>query len=140
MSPPFSAFLVGFVSAGWATGPISLRAKAVTGKTLCGRESLERAAWVEARTPGEYVYIEVMDEGCGMDTETIERMFDPFFTTKFTGRGLGLASVAGIVRTNGGAIQVSSEPGAGTAVRVLFPAESSGNRRDAVGVDDGNSH
>ncbi len=109
-------------------GPGTVRI--VTGKTSCDRESLEQAAWVEARTPGEYVYIEVVDEGCGMDAETIERMFDPFFTTKFTGRGLGLASVAGIVRTNGGAIQVSSRSGAGAAVRVLFPAGFS--RQSAV--------
>jgi len=101
--------------------------RAVTGKTSCDRETLERATWVEASTPGEYVYIEVVDEGCGMDAETIERMFDPFFSTKFTGRGLGLASVAGIVRANDGAIHVSSQPGSGTAVRVLFPAEGESN-------------
>jgi len=95
--------------------------RAVTGKTSCGRSYLERAAWVENCAPGEYVFIEVADDGCGMDAETIDRMFDPFFTTKFTGRGLGLASVAGIVRSGRGAIAVSSEPGEGTRVRVLFP-------------------
>ncbi|MCP4688407.1 MAG: response regulator [Desulfobacterales bacterium] len=93
-----------------------------TGKTVCDRKSLERAAWVEANEPGEYVYLDVADEGCGMDPETIERMFDPFFTTKFTGRGLGLSSVAGIVRANQGAIVVTSRPGEGALIRVLFPA------------------
>ncbi|MCP4348756.1 MAG: response regulator [Desulfobacterales bacterium] len=95
--------------------------RSVTGKTSCRRSCLEQAAWVGKCEPGEYVYLEVTDNGCGMNAETIERMFDPFFTTKFTGRGLGLASVAGIVRSGGGAIAVSSKSGAGTEVRVLFP-------------------
>ncbi|MCP4109441.1 MAG: response regulator [Desulfobacteraceae bacterium] len=95
--------------------------RSVTGKTSCSRSCLEQAAWVGKCEPGEYVYLEVADNGCGMNAETIERMFDPFFTTKFTGRGLGLASVAGIVRSGGGAIAVSSKSGAGTEVRVLFP-------------------
>ena len=92
----------------------------VTGKISCDQAYLERANWIEGCTPGEYVYIDVTDDGCGMDAETIERMFDPFYTTKFTGRGLGLATVAGIVRAGGGAVVVSSEPGTGATVRVLF--------------------
>jgi len=96
--------------------------RAVTGKKSCDQAYLERADWVdEGCTPGEYMYIDITDDGCGMNTETIERMFDPFYTTKFTGRGLGLATVAGIVRAGGGAIVVSSEPGTGATVRVLFP-------------------
>lgn len=73
--------------------------------------------------PGRYGEISVSDNGCGMEPEILRQIFDPFFTTKEVGRGtgLGLPSVDGIVRQNGGTIEVESAPGKGTVFRILLP-------------------
>ncbi|OCC15855.1 sensory box histidine kinase/response regulator [Dissulfuribacter thermophilus] len=78
----------------------------------------------ENLTEGKYIKIEVEDNGCGMDEETRQRVFDPFFTTKFYGRGLGMATVMGIVRRHRGGINIESHKGKGTKVCVCLPAST----------------
>ncbi len=70
---------------------------------------------------GVYVLLEVTDTGSGMSEETLEKLFDPFYTTKFTGRGLGMSAVLGIVRGHKGAIKVESAKGEGSSFKVAFP-------------------
>jgi PAS domain S-box-containing protein len=116
-------------SLGDQTGFISV----ATGVMDCDRTYLSESFLDDKLPEGQYVYLEVADTGCGMDEDTRRRIFDPFFTTKFTGRGLGLAAVLGIVRGHQGAIKVYSEPGQGTTFKVLLPAvEWAPGERDAT--------
>ena len=75
-------------------------------------------------TPGWYVCLKVTDNGCGMDEETGRRIFEPFYTTKFTGRGLGMSAVLGIIKAHNGALQLLSQPGQGTTFKVYLPSQS----------------
>ena len=100
------------------SGVISLS----TGLTRVDRNYLHGTLMDPDLPEGEYVCLEVADSGCGMNSETQARIFDPFFTTKFTGRGLGLAAVLGIVRGHKGALKVHSAVGRGTTFKLVFPA------------------
>ena len=91
-------------------------------KLEANKELLAKTFLAPDLEPGTYVSLEVRDTGCGMDQQTLSRIFDPFFTTKFTGRGLGLAAVLGIVHGHRGAIRVRSQPGRGSTFTLLFPA------------------
>ncbi len=92
-----------------------------TGVSRLSERELQSLCFASGAQPGEYVWFEVADDGPGMDALTQARMFDPFFSTKPSKRGLGLSSVARIVRAHHGAIEVDSELGRGTRLRVLVP-------------------
>jgi CheY-like chemotaxis protein len=91
-----------------------------------------RSTWSGDLAPGRYVVVQVRDNGSGIRPELLHKIFDPFFTTKFTGRGLGLAAVHGIIRSNHGFIDVESVVGKGTAFRVFLPAGTGPEGKAAV--------
>ena len=86
------------------------------------REQMQGCVYRELPPAGEYVVLTVRDNGAGIPADVLPRIFEPFFTTKFTGRGLGLAAVAGIVHNHGGAIGVHSVVGGGTEIEIRLPA------------------
>lgn len=94
-----------------------------TGMMTVDRAFLDSAR-VASLPEGEAIYLEVKDNGAGMDRATLDRIFEPFFTTKFTGRGLGLAAVLGIVRAHEGALHVRSQVGQGTVFRLALAPHS----------------
>jgi PAS domain S-box-containing protein len=110
-----------------------------TGETRLDKRSLRGLIPAKGLTPGRYSYLEVSDTGCGMDRETQKRIFDPFYSTKSQGRGLGLSSTLGIVRSHRGALRVQSRPGHGTSVRLLLPSlehvPEEATRTDAPAAD-----
>lgn len=113
------------INAGEAIGERAGVVTVKTAKITLGTDAVDWSRHTgEVMAPGPYVLLEVRDTGQGMSAETLSRIFDPFFTTKFTGRGLGLAAVLGIVRGHGGGLHVTSVPGAGTTFRLAFPVSS----------------
>jgi PAS domain S-box-containing protein len=104
------------------TGVLTLDQKAVAGVDLVSGAIL----------PGTYVLFEVQDNGSGIDRETKNKIFDPFFTTKFTGRGLGLSAVDGILRGHKGGLELNSSLNDGSTFRVFLPASGKEIVADAV--------
>jgi len=109
---------------GGAEGTITV----CTGVVGLGPEALRDTLHPPEAAPGPHVCVEVRDTGCGMDAATVAKVFDPFFSTKLTGRGLGLATVLGVVRRHRGALAVTSAPGRGTTFRVYLPAAGAAAR------------
>ncbi|HVS86227.1 MAG TPA: response regulator [Gaiellaceae bacterium] len=99
-----------------APGTVSVR----TGTRRLGALAVRSLVGAELE-PGRYAFLEVADQGVGMDAETRDKIFEPYFSTKFTGRGLGLAAALGIVRGHGGALAVETKPGIGTVVTMYLP-------------------
>jgi PAS domain S-box-containing protein len=95
-----------------------------TSRITLEREQVADAVLVPAEWHGAYAQIEVSDTGCGIARADLKRIFDPFFSTKFTGRGLGLAAVLGIIKIHQGILMVASEPGRGTKIQILLPTEA----------------
>ena len=109
---------------GESNGVISIS----TGSSFFDVDYLSKTTTYENPEPGKYVYFEISDTGCGISSGEVERVFEPFYTTKFTGRGLGLAAVQGIVRSHKGSIKVYSEEGKGTNFKVMFPEADNGKK------------
>jgi len=101
-----------------SAGQITIR----TGNSILQKEDLKQLRNGESASPGRYIYLEVEDTGSGISESDQDRLFEPFYTTKFTGRGLGLAVVFGIVRSNSGMLRLRSRLGQGTCFRVYLPA------------------
>ncbi len=106
-----------------------------TGVRSVDTATIARAVAGSGNPPGDYVYVDFRDNGPGMGPEVLARIFDPFFTTKFTGRGLGLAAVLGIVRGHHGALLVASTPGSGTTFTLLLPPATTSARSSAAPPD-----
>ena len=111
------------VNAAQAIGERAGRICVRTRTQQLGGPDLATRALTNSLVPGDYVVLEIEDDGPGMNAATCARIFEPFFTTKFTGQGLGLAAVHGIIRSHEGSIEVVSSEGKGTLFRIFLPTQ-----------------
>lgn len=123
------------LNASEAIGRVPGAIRIYTGMRTCTQNELEDNYFKESYPPGDYAFVRVEDTGCGINEKDYERLFDPFFTTKFTGRGLGLAAVQGIVRSHDGIIRVNSVPGSVTRFEILFPVAKRDRPAETNAVD-----
>ena len=111
------------INAAEAIGDVQGEVRVSLTKKTIRADQLEHDHFGAPIPPGGYVCLQVADNGCGMDVETQKRIFEPFFTSKFTGRGLGMAAVLGIIKGHNGAVQISSQLGQGTNFKIFVPIQ-----------------
>jgi len=109
------------INAAEAIGGVKGTIRVVLSNALFEKDHNEKDTFGMLINDGKYACLEVSDTGIGMDETTQKRIFEPFYTTKFTGRGLGMSAIRGIVKSHGGALQLTSTPGIGTTFKVYFP-------------------
>ncbi|MDQ6951006.1 MAG: response regulator [Mariprofundales bacterium] len=107
-----------------------------SGLTRIDADYRKACLFLDDLSDGTYAFIEVADTGCGMSKEVESHLFEPFFTTKFSGRGLGMSAVLGIVRSHGGTIKVYSEEKRGSTFKVLLPLDDSPQEQAALEPSD----
>ncbi|MDD5286252.1 MAG: PAS domain S-box protein [Desulfuromonadaceae bacterium] len=90
-------------------------------KIIIAEDQTEADRFGTVISAGSYALLEVTDTGCGMEEETEKRIFEPFYTTKFTGRGLGMSAICGIIKSHNATLQLTTKPGVGTTFKVCFP-------------------
>ncbi len=103
-----------------------------TGKINCNQEIFQKSIFSYNHTPGIFNFVCIKDNGCGIHSDIIDNIFDPFFSTKFTGRGLGLPAVLGLVKSHNGFITLETEENKGTEVKVYFPESLNGQIQEEL--------
>ena len=120
------------INASEAIGEVQGTVHVSLSRTEIKKMPMEKDLFGKTIPAGGYLCLEVTDNGCGMDDECMRRIFEPFYTTKFTGRGLGMSAVLGIVSAHRGAIQLTSQPGQGTSFKIYLPVLSRDSAAEAA--------
>ncbi len=123
------------INASEAIGDHSGKIGVKTSQTRLDKTAISTLLGAEDMLAGDYVHLQVCDDGCGMSEDIRKKIFDPFFTTKFTGRGLGMSAILGIIRGHHGGLKVSSTLAEGTQFDVYFPASEHVVRQEVASSD-----